>query len=237
MSELWRRAGEWEPGPHDVIDVWQFDLHVQDHDWTILTPEETRSVRRIVVDEKRDRKASARAHLRRILARYLDTPPQDVRFSYGEHGKPMLAKHDEPHFNLSDSESKGLVAVVRGARIGVDLEFSREGREFAKIADRFFAQAESAALRTLPPESHREAFYRAWTRKEAYLKAWGTGLAFGSDRFTIDFIGDGPGKLLATEMPDDHASRWQFRDVDLGPDYTAAICFEGLDRPIRLWTV
>jgi 4'-phosphopantetheinyl transferase len=167
----------------------------------------------------------------------LDARPQDLSFSYGEHGKPMLAKHDEPHFNLSDSESKGLVAVSRGARIGVDLEFSREGREFTNIADRFFAQAESAALRTLPPESRREAFYRAWTRKEAYLKAWGTGLAFGSDRFTIDYIGEGPGTLVATEMPDDDVSRWHFRDVDLGRDYTAAICFEGLARTVRWWTV
>ena len=237
MVEHWRPAQEWEPAPDNVIDVWRFELEVQDDDWAILAPDETQTANRIVAEEKRDRKASARAHLRRILARYLRTPPQDVQFTYGEHGKPMLAEHDEPCFNLSHSESKGLAAVSRGARIGVDLEFAREGREFTEIADRFFSQAESAELRALPPEARPAAFYRAWTRKEAYLKAWGTGLSFASNRFTLDYIGEGPGGLLATEMPEDDASRWHFKDVELGPAYTGAICLEGPDRPIRWWAI
>ena len=149
----------------------------------------------------------------------------------------MLAEHDEPQFNLSDSESQGLAAVSWGARIGVDIEFAREGRSFTAIADRFFAQAESAALRALPSEDRRVAFYRGWTRKEAYLKAWGTGLSFGSNRFTLDFVGDGPGSLLTTEMPEDEASRWHFKGVELGPAYTGAICFEGPDRAIRWWAI
>jgi len=198
VADHWRPAQAWEPALDDVVDVWRFDLEVHDDDWAILTTDETQSANRIVVEEKRDRKASARAHLRRILARYLGTLPQDVQFTYGEHGKPMLADHDEPCFNLSHSESKGLAAVLRGARIGVDLEFAREGREFTEIADRFFSQAESAELRALPPEARRVAFYRAWTRKEAYLKAWGTGLSFASNRFTLDYAGEGPGSLLAT---------------------------------------
>ncbi len=237
VAERWRPAQEWDPTSHDVIDVWRFDLEVQENDWAILTPDETQAAKRIVVEEKRGRKASARAHLRRILARYLSTHPEEVKFIYGEHGKPMLAERDEPRFNLSDSESKGLVAVCWGSRIGVDIEFAREGRSFTDIADRFFAQAESAALRSLPSSDRPAAFYRAWTRKEAYLKAWGTGLSFGSNRFTLDYLGDGPGRLLTTEMPEDEASRWHFRGVELGPAYTGAICFEGPDRPIRWWTI
>ena len=237
VADRWRSAQAWEPAPDDVIDVWRFELEVQDDDWAILTPDETQTANRIVVEEKRNRKASARAQLRRILARYLGTPPQDVRFTYGEHGKPTLAEHDEPRFNLSHSESKGLAAVSRGARIGVDLELAREGREFTEIADRFFSQAESAALRALPPEARPAAFYRAWTRKEAYLKAWGTGLSFPSNRFTLDYVGEGPGNLLSTEMPEDDVSRWHFKDVELGPAYTGAICLEGPDRPFRWWVI
>ena len=237
MPDRWRPAREWDPAPDDVIDIWRFDLGVQESDWAILSPDEAQAAKRIVVEEKRDWKASARAHLRRILARYLATPPQNVRFAYGEHGKPMLAEGGEPRFNLSHSESRGLAAVSRGARIGVDVEGAREGRAFTDIADRFFSQAESAELRALPPEARPAAFYRAWTRKEAYLKAWGTGLSFGSDRFTLDYVGDGPGSLLATEMPEDDVSRWHFRDVELGPDYAGAICFEGPDRPTRWWVI
>ena len=237
MAERWLPAQEWDPAPDDVIDVWRFDLEVREHDWGILTPDEAQAANRIVVAEKGNRKASARAHLRRILARYLRAHPEDVRFIYGEHGKPMLAERDEPRFNLSDSGLKGLVAVCWGSRIGVDIEFAREGRSFTHIADRFFAQAESAALRALPSSDRPSAFYRAWTRKEAYLKAWGTGLSFGSDRFTIDHVLGGGGGLLATEMPGDDPSRWHFKDVELGSDYLGAICLEGPDRLIRWWAI
>lgn len=237
MADHWRPSQEWDPSSDDVIDVWRFDLEVQEDDWIILSPDEARIAKRIVVGEKQDRKASARAHLRRILARYVGTPPQDLKFAYGEHGKPTLAEGGEPRFNLSHSESKGLAAVTRGARIGVDVEFARERRAFTDIADRFFSQAESAELHALPPEARPTAFYRAWTRKEAYLKAWGTGLSFGSNRFTLDYISEGGSSLLATEMPGDDPSRWHFKDVELGPDYLGAICFEGPDRPIRWWAI
>ena len=92
MAERWRPAQEWDPAPDDVIDIWRFDLEVQENDWAILSPDEAQTAKRIVVAEKRDRKASARAHLRRILARYVGTHPRDVKFAYGEHGKPMLAE-------------------------------------------------------------------------------------------------------------------------------------------------
>ena len=233
----WRPAHEWEPAPDDVIDVWRFDLEVHEDDWALLTPDEAQTARRIVIEEKRHQKASARAHLRRILARYLGTHPQDVRFTYGEQGKPMLAERDEPRFNLSHSASRGLAGVTRGARIGVDIEFARERRAFTDIADRFFSEAESAELRALRCEARPAAFYRAWTRKEAYLKAWGTGLSFAPNRFTLDYVAEGRGSLVATEMPGDDPSRWRFRDVDLGATYAGAICFEGPDRPIRWWTV
>lgn len=237
MADRWRPAREWDLAPGDVIDIWRFDLEVQEDDWAILSPDEAQTAKRIVVEEKQDRKASSRAHLRRILARYVGTPPQDLKFAYGEHGKPRLAEHDEPRFNLSHSESNGIAAISRGVRIGIDIEFARDERAFTDLADRFFSPTESAELRALPPEARPSAFYRAWTRKEAYLKAWGTGLSFGSDRFTLDYVSEGEGGLLATEMPGDDPSRWHFKDVELGPDYLGAICFEGPDRPIRWWAI
>jgi 4'-phosphopantetheinyl transferase len=127
--------------------------------------------------------------------------------------------------------------VLRGARIGVDLEVAREGPRFMNLADRFFSEAESAALRALPDEARPAAFYRAWTRKEAYLKAWGTGLSFASNRFTLDYLSDDGGRLLATEMPGDDPSRWHFREVELGRDFIGAICFDGPARPIRWWAI
>lgn len=234
MPERWRPAREWTPPSEDVIDVWRFDLSVRDEDWDVLSPDEAQRARRIVVPAKAEQKAAARAHLRRILARYLDVDPGSLRFEYGEHGKPALSRDAAPAFNLSHSGSVGLLGVAHGVRIGVDVEYAERGRAFSAIAKRFFSRAESADLDALPEPEHPLAFYRAWTRKEAYLKAWGTGLTFPSDRFTIHYT-DGPGRLVATDMPGDDPAAWRFADVDAGPAYAGAICFEGAERVIRWW--
>lgn len=237
MPDRWRPAADWSPGPDDVIDVWHLDLMVREEDWTLLSTDETQRARRILVDNKRDQKVSARAHLRRILARYGNTDPAGLVFEYGEHGKPELTHHDELHFNLSHSRVVGLVAVTRGTRIGVDVEYRRENRALTDIANRFFSAAESSALLDLAPEARASAFYRAWAMKEAYLKAWGTGLSFASNRFTLDYVGDSAGRLVSTDMPGDDPDEWRFEDVPLRAGYTGAICFEGLKRPLRRWNV
>ena len=236
MSDLWRPALGWRPGPDDVIDVWRLDLTIQEEDWALLSADETERARRIVIDEKRDQQASARAHLRRILARYVDADPEGLTFEYGTHGKPELAHHQEPRFNLSHSRAVGLIAVTQGVRIGVDVEYRRENRRLSDIANRFFSDAESSAFGDLPPDARVTAFYRAWAMKEAYLKAWGTGLSFASNRFTLDYVGGGAGRLVSTEMPGDDPADWRFEDVHLEDGYAGAICFEGGGRPLRWWS-
>ena len=237
MPDRWRPVLDWRSGPDDAIDVWRLDLTVQEEDWALLSAEEIESAKRIVVDDKRDQKVSARAHLRRILARYVDTEPEGLTFEYGVHGKPELTHHDEPRFNLSHSRVVGLVAVTRGVRIGVDVEYRREDRALTDIANRFFSAAESSALSNLPPDARATAFSRAWAMKEAYLKAWGTGLSFASNRFTLDYVGDGAGRLVSTEMPgDDDPGDWRFEDVPLEGGYAGAVCFEGVERPLRWWS-
>ena len=235
MPEGWRPAVEWSPPDNDVIDVWRLDLTVLEDDWDLLSPDESERASRIVIEEKRDQKAAGRAQLRRILARYLDADPKSLRFEYGEHGKPGLAENLNPKFNLSHSARVGLVGVTRDVRIGVDVEQAREGRAFSDLAQRFFSAAESTVLETLPDSDRPTAFYRTWTRKEAYLKAHGTGLSFPSNAFTIEYATEGPGQLVATEMPGDDPAVWRFADVELGADFAGAICFEGPERPIRWW--
>jgi len=235
VPETWRPARDWSPPIAGVIDVWRLDLTVADGDWDLLTTDELERAHRIVVEAKRHQKAASRARLRRILSRYVDTSPESLRFAYGEHGKPGLSSQGTPYFNLSHSENVGLVGLCREARIGVDVERVRGGRPFSSIAARFFSPAESAALLECTEAERPAAFYRAWTRKEAYLKALGTGLSFPSNAFTIAYTPGDPGRVLATDVPGDDPELWRFADVDLGPDFAGAVCFEGPERPIRWW--
>jgi 4'-phosphopantetheinyl transferase len=236
VPEDWRPALDWTPPSGGLIDVWRLDLTVKEEDWTLLSPDEAERANRIIVEGKRDQKATGRAQLRRILALYIDVAPQSLLFQYGEHGKPGLSEHPDLSFNLSHSEKVGLVCVSRSVRIGVDAEHAREGRDFSGLANRFFSAEESAALQALPELERPDAFYRAWARKEAYLKALGTGLSFPSNGFTIDYTGEGPGRVVSTDMPGDDPTAWRFADVELGSDFAGAVCFEGPERPFRWWT-
>jgi 4'-phosphopantetheinyl transferase len=235
MPEGWRSHLDWTPLTEDAVDVWRLDLTVTEEDWEILSPDESERARRIVREGKRSQKASSRAQLRRILALYVDSEPASLRFEYGEHGKPQLADHMDLSFNLSHSEKVGLVGVSRGVRIGIDVEHARIGRDFSGLALRFFSPAESTALERLPEAERPSAFYRAWTCKEAYLKALGTGLSFPSNAFTIEYAAGGPGRVTATDMPGDHPETWCFSDVDVSPDFAGAVCLEGPERSIRWW--
>ena len=107
---------------------------------------------------------------------------QQVRFVYGENGKPYLGTGQEERlplmFNLSHSGM--YVAAAFGTEdIGVDVELMRTGKQ--KIAQRFFAEDERKYLEKCWTD---EAFTGIWTRKEAYIKAVGTGIAMSLDSFS-----------------------------------------------------
>ena len=107
---------------------------------------------------------------------------QQVRFVYGENGKPYLGTGQGERlplmFNLSHSGM--YVAAAFGTEdIGVDVELMRTGKQ--KIAQRFFAEDERKYLEKCWTD---EAFTGIWTRKEAYIKAVGTGIAMSLDSFS-----------------------------------------------------
>ncbi|PRP92231.1 4'-phosphopantetheinyl transferase psf-1 [Enhygromyxa salina] len=220
-----------------VLDLWEIDLArpISESDRDLLSDEETAKADRIIIESKRRQSYRARAELRRLLARYLDTDPRALCFSYGEHGKPALVADPEQGpaplcFNLSHSGTVGLVGVIYERpqlRLGVDVEEARPGREFASIAESFFAPDEVEVFRRLPSTEEPAAFYRAWTRKEAYLKAIGTGLSFSSTAFSISYGRDEPAQLLRTERAGDAAHRWRMADLPCPAGYAAAACWDG----------
>jgi len=226
-----------------VVDLWQIDLAraISESDRELLNAEETAKADRIIVEDKRRQSYRARAELRRILGLYLDRDPRSLCFTYGEQGKPQLALDPAGAlpplcFNLSHSGTVGLVGVIAERpelQLGVDVEEARDGRDLEGIAESFFAPDEVAVFRRLPAHERRAAFYRAWTRKEAYLKAIGTGLSFSSTKFSISYGRGEPAALLRTERDGDEPGRWHMVDVHCPPGYAAAACWDGEALPLR----
>lgn len=220
----------WTPPADDMIDLWRVDLAVTEDDRTLLSEDERKRAERIIIPDKRDQFVAARAALRHTVARYIDREPEAVEFAYAEHGKPAIEGVDLS-FNLSHSATVALIGITRGASLGVDVERAEGDRDLASMAKHFFADAEYAAWLAMPVVDQPLAFLRLWTLKEAYLKAWGTGLSFSSRRFSLML--DGDPRLSATEMPGDDPGLWRFAQLPIGGPYAAAVCWSGAPRTLR----
>jgi 4'-phosphopantetheinyl transferase len=103
----------------------------------------------------------------------------------------------------------------------------------AEIASRFFSPSECRALAELPADLRCAAFFCCWTRKEAYLKARGDGLALPLDQFDVAFVPGAEPRLLETRHDPAEASRWALRAIDVGPRHKAAIAVEGSNWTLR----
>jgi len=136
-----------------MIEVWLVDTDV-DASPDALSPDERERAARFRFEEHRRRWIAAHVALREILSKYTS----DVQFVIGENGKPSLA-NGAVHFNLSHSGDLAVIAVS-DHEIGVDVEQIRDGFDYESIM----------------PAANRDEFFRAWTRKEACLKARGLGL-------------------------------------------------------------
>ena len=179
---------------------------------------------------EKDRRAFVVAHgsLRHIIGRYTEMKPELLQFSYGPYGKPALAgEHkDSPlRFNLSHSHRLGLVAVTENNELGVDVEYVRADLASEDIARRFFSPCEVEAFKVLAKEDQVAAFFRCWTRKEAFIKATGKGLSQPLDGFDVTL---GPGLSAALlRVDEDDASRWSLHDLQFDEGYAAALAVEG----------
>src|SRR5207244_2000937 len=104
---------------------------------------------------------------------------ESLRFRAGTHGKPALEFPEEGaalHFNLSHSGDLAILAVA-AAEIGVDVERIAPRPSLERLAERFFSKREVQAFGGVPAAFRSAAFYGAWVRKEAFLKATGLGLS------------------------------------------------------------
>ena len=174
----------------------------------VLDRDERDRAARFVFDRDRRRFIVSHAWTRLALANCLDCAPESLRFSVGARGKPRLV--DAPQdvrFSLSHAGERALLAIALAQEVGVDLEEHR-AIEVIQLARRFFGPREIEALEILPEAERLPAFFRCWTRKEAFIKALGDGLSFPLDGFEVSVAENRSPQLLraCTAMPD--ALRW-----------------------------
>jgi 4'-phosphopantetheinyl transferase len=210
------------------IDVWSVELNL-DRDRLAdfrgcLSQAELQRAAKFINPIHRDRWIAARGYLRYILGQYLDLPPAQIVFSYGEQGKPTI-ENCPIEFNLSHSRDRAVYGISPKYPIGIDLEYIHP-LAAADLVDRFFSPAEQASFHHLPAEIQQAAFFHAWTQKEAYLKACGTGLSTPLDKIEVSIDPRQPAAIFAA--PTD--AIWQIHKLEISPAYAAAIVIGGDER-------
>ncbi|HSE19062.1 MAG TPA: 4'-phosphopantetheinyl transferase superfamily protein [Pyrinomonadaceae bacterium] len=220
-----------------TVHVWRVVLDQPDNRLEsfrrTLEPHELERAGRFHFEKHRRHFIVARGFLRSVVARYLETQPEALRFVYGTYGKPALASEHSLRFNLSHSNQVALLAVALDAELGIDVEHIRADFASEDIARRFFSRTEVEAFNALPKEEQVAAFFRCWTRKEAYIKAIGKGLSQALDAFDVTLEPDLPPALLRAE--EDDASRWLLRDVHVGEAYAGALVVERRVAQVRFF--
>lgn len=240
------RSKVWSPAPVSVsprageIHVWRVDLdqgeNIVQQFRSTLEDDEIQRADRFHFEKDRRAFTVGRGFLRHVLGRYLTARPEALRFAYGSYGKPALNgehKNSSLRFNMSHSRGVGLVAVSDNRELGVDVEYIRADFATEDITRRFFSPHEVAAFNALSEELRVAAFFRCWTRKEAYIKAIGRGLSQPLDGFDVTLAPEAAPALLRADEGD--PSRWSLRDIDVGSDYAAALVVEGQISEIRCW--
>ena len=108
---------------------------------------------------------------RKMLSSYLDTAPQKIVFAHSSHEKPILPD-GETEFNVSHS-GNFWVGCVDENPCGIDIEVIRD----VNInTTKRFANAEEMEYIT-SQKNKSIALLEIWTRKEAYFKSIGCGIA------------------------------------------------------------
>lgn len=237
-------AGEFSAPGRDEVHVWSICVSSVASSLgalaRLLSPDEQARAARFLREADRHRFVAAHGGLRQLLGSYLCRRPAELAFTIGEFGKPALLNADAGRalsFNLSHAGDWILIALAAGQAVGVDVEPIRPDLDFMPIALTQFSPEEIAALSAEEPEARLKAFFRCWTRKEAYLKARGQGLAFSLREFSVAFgAADRPALRWVADDPS-ASERWTVLEYAPAADYTGAVVVEGsqVQPRVRPW--
>lgn len=223
------------------LDIWAFSqrqassVSLKLH--SILAEDELRRAEKYYTSELQNQYIVRRGILRTILSYYLDCFASEIEFCYSEWGKPQL-DGSLIHFNLSHSHDSVVVSVSTERLLGIDIEFNAPIPDMKRVAEHHFSPYEQKTLFALDESEQMTAFYRCWTRKEAFIKADGRGLGIDLDSFDVTLAPNYPPKLLRIEDNHTLATQWTMQNLPLdGKNYLGAVLVFGAIHRQRYWQV
>lgn len=180
--------------------------------------------------EDRARFVLGRGLLDLLLVHYLGPSHAGLELALTAHGRPFLKDDPTVHFSITHSRNLVAVALSIESLVGIDIERVPPGFKPDELATRIFSDEDLKRFQALPASEAPRAFFRAWTGKEAHLKARGVGLFGGLKEVSIPFSGaelieDGDWRLQPLPVPEgylghaawnDPLKKLDFREMKIG---------------------
>lgn len=225
----------------NAVHVWQLDLvsrEITTKKWEqLLSSEEQARAKRYQVERGRFQYVATRGFLRVVLAHYLLADARSLVLRKSKNDKPELGPPHSSHgleFNVSHSGDMVLLAFSARRPVGIDVERLRTDLDVLSIARRFFSFYEQEKLQAVEHRDRVAAYFRCWTRKEAFIKANGSGLSLPLDQFDVSITPGDTDALIATRPNSAEAQQWLLRDIPVRPGYAAALCAAGRDWQLEI---
>jgi 4'-phosphopantetheinyl transferase len=221
------------------VDLWVAGLYASKKClrdcYRILSTEEQRRAERFRFATDRTSFVIGRALLREILAMYLQERACTIRLAYGPQGKPTLAGPGGPllQFNVAHSANMALYAFSPDRTLGIDVERVQAPHDLLSVAREFFAPDEYKELSELPESERSEAFFRCWTRKEAYSKGRGWGLSIPLAEFRVPLGIEHYLMPIRQSTDPIEARQWSLLDVSPAKGYVGALAVKSSEYRLR----
>ena len=201
-----------------TINLWQGDITATEAEypqyWSILDATEQHHANGFKNGKLRGRYVEIHARLRIVLGNTINAAPEQLRIHKAEFGKPYLIDYPDLAFNLSHTANKMVIATASNCDLGVDIEQCKPRLNLAALVDKCFAEEEKAYWEQLAESEQTLAFYQFWTRKEAFVKATGRGIALGLKECAIN--PENQSELLRIPSAYGQAGAWLIQEIDMG---------------------
>lgn len=121
--------------------------------------------------------------LRIILSLKIGRNPSEIEILADENNKPFL-RGNPLYFNISHDRNVFAIVVSEFTPVGVDIEKIKQDLDYSSLLNSVFTKREICCVRGNPVVSTKN-FFLLWTRKEALLKAIGTGIIDDLDKIDV----------------------------------------------------
>ncbi|HSD64457.1 MAG TPA: 4'-phosphopantetheinyl transferase superfamily protein [Ignavibacteriaceae bacterium] len=212
------------------VHVWNYPLNIVDTDveyfYGLLTDEEKKGIDKIRLQGVRDGRVISKVIVKDIISKYLGVNSDQIKYSYNRFGKPVLPEDiNFPglNFNISHSESLGIIALVKQKQIGVDLERIIDLADLDDIIKLCFSKNEQGFFKDLEGLEKTKLFYKVWTGKEAFIKAIGKGFSFPLENISFELNINK--EIIISEISDfqDNIDKWHVYNFSPEENYTSTI--------------